>query len=373
MDGNKAVGTINEFWKAPNKVYSEIKLWGELNQEAFDGTVGWLKGKFGYANMSGQQLESKKRTSNCCFFANINDFKKIYPKIKLKGYQTAEDKETLVVEAFPPSGKPDLFYFSVNNNLLTRFDYYSESAYKKGVSVPTQVYFDEYFEVNGVMIPLVIRETTTGMATFIKFSPYQTKFNITIDDAKFSPPKNIDKEFADTLNNLEQSRIWIDKAAEEIAKKNYNAAINYYNKAIEASPNTPNGYNLRGIAFDLKGEYDKALTDFNQAISINLYNALLYYNRGNAYYKKSNFEAALEDFTKAIELSPTLPISYTSRCAVYFVKGNNELALKDCSKAIELDPTKASLFRDRAVVYERMGRSDLAKSDGEKADKLSKQ
>jgi tetratricopeptide (TPR) repeat protein len=371
VSGNKVTGTILDIWKAPNKSYSEVRLsGGEFSQEGFDGTTAWLKGVNGFSQMSGQQLEVKKRTSTLGMLANVTEFKTLYPTITFKGRETLNDKETLVIEAKPAVGKPDLFYFSLETGLLMRFDYLSESSSQKGVMIPTQAYFDEYVEINGAMVPFVVRELKAGFASIVRFYAHSIRFNISIDDAKFHLPKDTGKTVADSSRELEQARSLISEAAEQIALTNYDEAIVLCNKAIAVSPNYPNAYNQRGIIYGLKGQFEKAIADYSIAIKLNPYNSLLYYNRGNAQYKENDFDSAIENFSKAIELSPRLLISYSSRCAAFLVKGKFNQALSDCSKAIELDVAKASLYLDRAVVYEKMGRPDQANADRRKYKEL---
>lgn len=371
VNGNKLTGTISDLWKAPNKSYTRGRLsGGELAEEAFDGSTGWLRSAPGFSQMSGQQLEIKKRTSTLGMLANFNEFKTLYPTITFKGRETLNDKETLVIEAKPAVGKPDLFHFSLETGLLVRFNYSSESSTLKGVMIPTQVYFDDYVEINGAMIPFVVREVKPGYVAITRFSAHATRFNIPIDDAKFQLPKDTGKDLADTSREFEQARSFISESVEQVALRNYDGAILLCNKAIAASPNYSDAYNQRGFVYDLKGQFDRAVADYSMAIKLNPYNSVHYYNRGISYYKKRDFDSAIEDLNKAIEMSPGLENFHSSRCAAFLVKGKFDQALSDCSKAIELNVAKASLYLDRSVVYEKMGRTDEANADRQKYKEL---
>ena len=371
IHSTKVSAEITDVWRAPNKNYTEIKSSnGVLMQEAFDGRIGWEKSPSGYVEMSGQQLENKRQSSTNFVFADMADFKIIYPTIRLKGFDTINDKEVVVVEATPSAGKPDLFYFDKQTGLLTRFDYFAEGASQKGMMIPAQTYFEEYIEINGVMLPFLIREIEADRTSVIRFTSYPVKFNISVDDAKFEPPKDKGKNYADTQKQFEQGRGLLNDAGNEVALKNYDKALALCDQAVAVNPDNPNVYNYRGIVYSLKGQIDKAISDYSIAIKISPYNSILYFNRGTEYYKKSDYDSAIIDFTKAIEISPTTRNSYSSRCAAFFRKGKYDQALIDCSKAIELDVTKASLYNDRAVVYEKMGRKDLADADRKKYREL---
>ena len=370
INGTMVTGTVSEILKAPNKSYLETKLSnGDVSQEVFDGTAGWVAGSGGFAQMSGQQLEVKRRTSGSV--ADVAEFKKRYPQIKLKEKVILTDKETFVVEATPPLGKPDLYYFDSQTGLLTRFDCFSESSVQKGVFVPIQVYLEDYVEINGTMIPFVIRTISSNVADIYRFHSYPLKFNIPVDDAKFQLPKDRGKSVDEVAGNIEQAESLVKSAYQLIDQKKYDEAIDLCNKAIKISPNYESAYGERGFAYSQKGQFDKAIADYSTAIKMSPYEALLYFNRGTSYYKKNDFDPAIQDFNKAIELSPSTTNFYSTRCAAYFRKGQNSQALNDCSKAVELDSGTASLYLDRAVVYDRLGLKDLAAIDRKKYKELS--
>ena len=54
----------------------------------------------------------------------------------------------------------------------------------------------------------------------------------------------------------------------EYEKGNYQKAIEYYNKGLEAKPDDPCLFNNRGLAYYSLEQYDKAIADFTKAIEL---------------------------------------------------------------------------------------------------------
>jgi tetratricopeptide (TPR) repeat protein len=105
----------------------------------------------------------------------------------------------------------------------------------------------------------------------------------------------------------------------EYEKGNYQEAIEYYNKGLEARPGDSCLFNNRGLAYYSLEQYNKAVADYNRAIELRSDFVDAYYNRGLAYFRKGsyyNFEPrkkAIDDFTKAIELKPDFVDAYYNR------------------------------------------------------------
>src|SRR5271154_2819313 len=70
------------------------------------------------------------------------------------------------------------------------------------------------------------------------------------------------------------------------------------------SPQTAEDYVNQGNAERNKREWDAAIDDFTKAIQLNPNYAEAYYNRGVLRHARSDLDGAIADFTKAIELDP---------------------------------------------------------------------
>jgi tetratricopeptide (TPR) repeat protein len=178
--------------------------------------------------------------------------------------------------------------------------------------------------------------------------------------------------------------------------KNYQSAIEDYNKAIKLQPEHVNSYFNRGLAKYHVG----AIQDYTKVIQLNDFHAEAYRHRGLAKYALGDYEGAMQDATQAIALNPTLDRAYCDRGlaknkldnvhgaiedfsknielkpseVAYYNRGNTKLklgdreaAIEDYTKAIELKPDFAAAYYGRGLVNYKLGNYTRAKEDYNKA------
>jgi tetratricopeptide (TPR) repeat protein len=163
----------------------------------------------------------------------------------------------------------------------------------------------------------------------------------------------------------------IVRAKEYEGKRDDDAAIAEYTKAIELDPDNAEAYNRRGIAYGKKGDGDRAFAGFNRAIKLDPDYAEAYCNRGFAYYIKKDCGQAIADFNRAIKLDPDYAEAYCRRGYAYGKKGDYGQAITDINRAIELDPDYAWAYYGRADAYGEKGDYDQAIADYTQAIKLN--
>ncbi len=174
-----------------------------------------------------------------------------------------------------------------------------------------------------------------------------------------------------TVNNVLDelsSYEWFDKGNNTI--DNY-LKIEYYTKAIELSPQHPEAYDNRGIAYSNLGNYEMAIQDQTKAIELNPQYAYAYNNRGANYGNLGNYVMAIQDYTKAIELYPQFVLAYDNRGSAYGSLRNYEMAVQDHSRAIELNPQYAFAYNNRGADYANLGNYGIAVQDYTKAIELN--
>ncbi|RPJ78665.1 MAG: tetratricopeptide repeat protein, partial [Deltaproteobacteria bacterium] len=96
-------------------------------------------------------------------------------------------------------------------------------------------------------------------------------------------------------------------------------------------------YLQRGINFVKKKEYEKAIQDFNKAIEIDHLFANAYVQRGIVYGLKKDHEQAIKDYTRAIEINPNHAEAYFNRSLSWSSLGDSAKSLADNEKAGTLD------------------------------------
>jgi tetratricopeptide (TPR) repeat protein len=90
---------------------------------------------------------------------------------------------------------------------------------------------------------------------------------------------------------------------QNIAMKEYQAAIEYYTKAIELEPNKAESWAGRGDCKYFTQDFTGAVSDYTEAIRINPYDPELYKSRGYAKYNLNDFDGADLDYKMADDLA----------------------------------------------------------------------
>jgi protein O-mannosyl-transferase len=150
-------------------------------------------------------------------------------------------------------------------------------------------------------------------------------------------------------------------------EKEYDRALNDYNKAIELNPNYSNAYFNRGNLFRNEKVYDRASDDYSKAIELNPIYSEAFINRGIVFMFEKKYDRALNDFNKSIELNPKFPKAYNNRGNVFYYEKKYEEAISDFSKAIVLKNDYAEAYYNRGLAEYHSGKSDAACMDLKKS------
>ena len=151
--------------------------------------------------------------------------------------------------------------------------------------------------------------------------------------------------------------------------KNYEAAIQDYNKTIELNPKFSWPYLNRAIAYGRLKLWNQAVDDYTKAIELDKNYANAYNGRAWTYCQIGFFEEALVDATKALELSPNEANFFDTRASAYIGLKRYEEALSDLNNAVKISP-QGWIFYQRAKLHMLMGNETKAKADFSKAKQL---
>jgi tetratricopeptide (TPR) repeat protein len=140
---------------------------------------------------------------------------------------------------------------------------------------------------------------------------------------------------------------YLAKANAHFNKQEYKQAIEDYNQAIKINPNLAIAYCNIGSVHNLQNNYQKAIDYFNKALQAtgdwgNGELALCYSKRGLAYFELKKYEQALADYNQAISLYPNLAAAYYGRGKFYHYFKKYEQALADYNQAFSLNPNLAA-------------------------------
>ncbi|KAG1455469.1 hypothetical protein G6F56_007058 [Rhizopus delemar] len=173
------------------------------------------------------------------------------------------------------------------------------------------------------------------------------------------------------------------------------AALEYFNKAVEADPKLVQSYIKRSSIYMEQGDIASTYKQFDDAIAINPSDADIYYHRGQVNYISGQFDAAAKDYTESIKLDDSFVYAHIQLGVVQYKLGsvsssmttfNNTLkkfadstdvhnyygellvdqqklteAIDMFGKAITLDPKNPLPYINKAMLmYQVMGNVDEA-------------
>ena len=124
-------------------------------------------------------------------------------------------------------------------------------------------------------------------------------------------------------------------------------------RALSIAPNNMAALQLRGDLYAMDKNYDAAMELFERAGQQNPTWANPYFGRGCVLLEKKEFDSALQEFDKAISFFAQLSLFYVIRSMAHFRLGNLQAAHKDQDLALGLSQKDALVMMDiNMSVYE---------------------
>ncbi|CAI2382792.1 unnamed protein product [Moneuplotes crassus] len=117
----------------------------------------------------------------------------------------------------------------------------------------------------------------------------------------FENPK---EEAAKRIGKRKQAENERMKGNDFMGSKEYDKAIESYDKSISLDANEPSTYSNRSLAYLKKKMFSKAIEDANKALELDPDYIKAYFRRGKAYEGLTNFEAAIKDYEYIHEKEP---------------------------------------------------------------------
>jgi tetratricopeptide (TPR) repeat protein len=133
---------------------------------------------------------------------------------------------------------------------------------------------------------------------------------------------------------------------------------------------TAESYRKKGEKLLIARNYQEAINAFDRAIDLDSNTASDYYYRAFSLYQINKLAPALRDLDRAIELKPDRADSYLRRGIVVAAMGDREAALTNYSRAIELNPQLAQAYLHRSLLRRELGDIEGANLDRATAIKL---
>ena len=142
--------------------------------------------------------------------------------------------------------------------------------------------------------------------------------------------------------------------------KQYQTALESYDRAIALRPDFAEAFNDRGITLRQLKQFDEAVASYERAISIkpDFYAAL--YNLGNTQRELGRYDLALKSYARALEVKPDFTEALYNQGMTLDELGRYEEALACYDRMLALAPPFADLMYYRGNTLHNLRRYDAA-------------
>lgn len=168
---------------------------------------------------------------------------------------------------------------------------------------------------------------------------------------------------ADKVTGKDKSIALSSRGNTLINKRDYIHAIEVLSTAVDLDPDNVMALNLRGLAYERRGQDDLAMADYNLALQKRPTYGVPYNNRGTIHLRRNALQSALDDFNLSIKYTPKFLLGWTNRARVRTLTRDYDGAIADFAEAEKIDPAAPQIASNRCITWGLMGRFDQAFAD----------
>jgi tetratricopeptide (TPR) repeat protein len=167
---------------------------------------------------------------------------------------------------------------------------------------------------------------------------------------------------------------YLESGLAYVDKKQYDAAVIQFKKALQVDPNYADAHYQLGLALLRQGNDKQHLTqgyfELNQAAKLDPKNLKARLEMGNLLWARTDFKKAAEQARTVLQQDPNSAEAYALLGTSLFAQKEPAEALEAYNKVIELKPNQASGYMNRGVLYASMRKDAEAEADFKKAISL---
>jgi tetratricopeptide (TPR) repeat protein len=154
------------------------------------------------------------------------------------------------------------------------------------------------------------------------------------------------------------------------AAKEYETAVESYDKALKIKPDDHYAWDNRGIALRNLSRYEEAINSYDQALKLQPDNHYTWNDRGLALDSLGRYEEAIANYDKAIAIQPNFDWSWNNRGMALKKLGRLEEAIANYEKAILIQPEYYYAWDNRGIALSKLGRLEEAYASSKQALKI---
>ncbi|MFN5893396.1 MAG: tetratricopeptide repeat protein, partial [Dolichospermum sp.] len=177
----------------------------------------------------------------------------------------------------------------------------------------------------------------------------------------------IQELITDTTANETKAELFFELGYLHNVRKDYQAAISSYDKAVEFKPDYHQAWYSRGNSLYNLGRYEEAISSYDKAVEFKPDDHEAWNNRGISLKNLGRYEEAISSYDKAVEFKPDYHQAWNNRGISLKNLGRYEAAISSYDKAVEFKPDDHEAWNNRGNSLNNLGRYEEAISSYDKA------
>lgn len=142
--------------------------------------------------------------------------------------------------------------------------------------------------------------------------------------------------------------------------RNYEEAIQCYNRAIETNSKNDKSWNNKGIALARLSKYTKAIKCYDKALNLNSMNDNAWTNKGISLAALDKIEEAIECYDKTLEINPNHEKAWNNKGNALGDIERYEDAIECYNKALEINPKYGNAWNSKGTALAMQDKNEKA-------------
>ncbi|MDA8883347.1 tetratricopeptide repeat protein [Planktomarina temperata] len=155
-------------------------------------------------------------------------------------------------------------------------------------------------------------------------------------------------------------QIWDLVVELKVEQQGYSGAVMLLKRMIEIEPENEKRLTTLALCYQHSKNFDLAIEAYNKALAINPVNVAAQINLGSAFKEKGKLEEAIEAYKKAIIIKPGSVEAYNNLGITLIEQGNLEEAIEACNEALAIKPDYANAYNNIGNAHKRQGKLEEA-------------
>jgi len=167
--------------KSPDKYIVVIDGPQGAMRRALNGASGWMSGPNGVRAFTPSEMADARRVAD---LFNVVKFTPS-PTMRVVGRRKVGDRDAIVVVDRPSEGVQRRYFFDAETGLLTRIVMLTDAMLN---SIPEQIDFEDYRDVDGAKIPFVVRVSSIDAFDSYTRTLTDVRHGVPVEDRLFEMP-----------------------------------------------------------------------------------------------------------------------------------------------------------------------------------------